>query len=50
MHLPAQEDLVDYYAGYGFESTGERYDDSGVAHQPMMLSAGKLSAIVAARR
>jgi ElaA protein len=50
VHLSAQTDLVDYYAEYGFEPTGERYDDSGVAHQPMMLSAGKLSAIVAARR
>ena len=50
VHLSAQSELTGYYAKYGFEPTGEQYDDSGVPHQPMMLSAGALSEIVTARR
>lgn len=50
VHLSAQTQLADYYAEYGFEPAGEQYDDSGVAHQPMTLSAGRLSEIVTARR
>lgn len=50
VHLSAQAELADYYAEYGFKPAGEQYDDSGVAHQPMRLSAGTLSEIVVARR
>ena len=35
IRLDAQERLVDWYAGYGFEVTGEPYLDDGLLHVPM---------------
>lgn len=50
IRLAAQAPLVEYYSQYGFEPIGEQYDDAGTAHQPMVLSAGKLAEIITARR
>lgn len=36
VYLTAQLGLTGYYARYGFTETGERYDDTGVPHQPMI--------------
>ena len=36
LYLTAQLGLTGYYARYGFTETGERYDDTGVPHQPMI--------------
>ena len=35
--LTAQSHLVPFYRGYGFEPTGEPFDDFGVAHIDMRL-------------
>ncbi len=35
IQLEAQERLVDWYAGYGFDVTGEPYLDDGLLHVPM---------------
>ena len=35
--LTAQSHLVPFYRGYGFEPTGEPFDDFGVAHVDMRL-------------
>lgn len=33
--LGAQEDLVGWYARFGFEPDGERYHEDGIPHRPM---------------
>jgi ElaA protein len=38
--LTAQAHLVPFYRGYGFEPTGEPFDDFGVAHVDMRLRPG----------
>ena len=38
--LTAQAHLVPFYRGYGFEPTGEPFDDYGVAHVDMRLPPG----------
>ena len=38
--LTAQAHLVPFYRGYGFEPTGEPFDDFGVAHVDMRLPRG----------
>lgn len=40
--LSAQEPLTGYYEKFGFTPTGELTDDTGVPHQPMILTAEKL--------
>lgn len=41
--LAAQTPLKNFYEGYGFTVCGTEYDDSGVAHLPMVLKAAELS-------
>jgi ElaA protein len=35
--LSAQAYLVDWYAGFGFEESGERWIEDGIEHAPMRL-------------
>ena len=38
--LDAQSPLARWYAGFGFEVTGEEFLDDGIPHLPMRLRAG----------
>ncbi|WIM67415.1 GNAT family N-acetyltransferase [Corynebacterium breve] len=44
--LDAQQPLVQYYEKYGFMPEGELFDDTGVPHQNMRLSAAKLAQLI----
>lgn len=44
--LSAQQPLTDYYREFGFRPVGGLTDDTGVAHQPMQLTATDLAATV----
>ncbi|WP_018297261.1 GNAT family N-acetyltransferase [Corynebacterium lubricantis] len=41
--LDAQETFQDFYTERGFKPDGELYDDTGVPHQPMRLTAAELA-------
>lgn len=41
--ISAQVPLQSYYEGYGFQVSGEAFDDSGVPHLPMKLSGATLA-------
>lgn len=40
--LTAQLPLQEFYEGFGFTTGGAQYDDTGVAHLPMVLNASEL--------
>lgn len=40
--LTAQAPLKEFYEGFGFVTCGTGFDDSGVAHLPMVLKASEL--------
>lgn len=44
--LDAQASLTDYYTKRGFTAEGEQYDDTGVPHQPMRMTAAQLAYFV----
>ena len=37
--MSAQAHLVDYYGRFGFRGEGGLYDDAGIPHRDMVLSA-----------
>ena len=45
--LTAQLPLKEFYEGFGFTACGAQYDDSGVAHLPMVLKASELERFAA---
>lgn len=44
--LSAQEPLIGYYEKFGFTPVGALTDDTGMAHQPMLLPAEKVGQLV----
>lgn len=47
--LEAQAQLTDYYRGFGFETCGNVWPDTGVPHQPMQISKEKLVEVLRER-
>lgn len=44
--LSAQEPLIGYYEKFGFTPVGELTDDTGMPHQPMLLTADQVEQLV----
>lgn len=49
VYIEAQVPLKEYYEAFEFSQCGEEYEDEGVPHIPMKLSATKLAKILANR-
>lgn len=46
VYLTAQAPLQDYYAAFGFTACGEEFDDEGIPHIPMCMSAAQLKKVI----
>lgn len=49
VYLTAQAPLKDYYGAFGFTVCGEEFDDEGIPHLPMRMSAAQLKKVIETR-
>ncbi|WP_038606793.1 GNAT family N-acetyltransferase [Corynebacterium atypicum] len=48
--IHAQAHLAEFYASFGFTAAGEQFEDTGISHLPMQISAADITELLAGRQ